>query len=301
MDLPVAQDHWPAGVIDLHCHGGGGASFEGDALEMARGVQFHRAGGTERIVISLVSNPVDRLVWSLGQVRELMLRDPGVLGAHLEGPFLSPARKGAHAEQHLIEPGRDPVARLLEAGAGVLAQITIAPEVPGALDAIELFVEAGVVVAVGHTDAGAATAAAAFDRGATLVTHVFNAMHKGRDADGPAAAALADPRVTLELIADGIHVPPPAIREVFETAPGRVALVSDALPAAGEPDGAHTLGELEVTVARGRATLAGTDTLAGSTLTLRDAVATAVAAGVSRDAALAAVTTTPARVLGLST
>jgi N-acetylglucosamine-6-phosphate deacetylase len=286
---------------DIHCHGGGGHAF-GDTVDGSlAALAAHRAHGTSRVVCSLVSEPLGRTAAAMGVIREAMSRDAGLLGVHLEGPFLAPGRKGAHAASSLAIPTPAAVAALLDAADGIVRQITIAPELPHALDAIERFVEAGVVVAVGHTDADAAMARAAFDRGATLLTHAFNAMAgiSGR-SPGPVGAALADERVTLEVIADGIHVDPTLIASLFRAAPGRVVLVTDAMAAAGAEPGRYVLGGLDVDVADGRAVIAGTDTLAGSTLTMDRAVEVCVGAGISRDDAMAAATTIPAGVLGLA-
>lgn len=285
---------------DIHCHGGGGHSF-GDSVEgTLEALAAHRAHGTSRVVASLVSEPLERTVRAMAVIREAMAVDAGILGVHLEGPFLSPARKGAHDPAALAIPTPDVVEALLAAAEGIIRQITIAPELPHALDAISRFVEAGVVVAVGHSDTDAAMAREAFDRGATLVTHAFNAMHgiSGR-APGIVGAALADERVTLEVIADGIHVDPTLIAALFRAAPGRVVLMTDAMAAAAAPEGRYLLGGLDVDVVNGRAVIAGTDTLAGSTLTMDRAIEVCVAAGVPAAEALAAATTVPAAVLGL--
>jgi N-acetylglucosamine-6-phosphate deacetylase len=285
---------------DIHCHGGGGHAF-GDSVEgTLAALAAHRAHGTSRVVASLVSEPLERTARAMSVIREAMTVDAGILGVHLEGPFLSPARKGAHDPTALVLPAGDAVEALLAAADGIIRQITIAPELPHALDAISRFVDAGVVVAVGHTEADAAIAREAFDRGATLVTHAFNAMHGilGR-APGVVGAALADDRVTLEVIADGIHVDPALIAALFRAAPGRVVLVTDAMAAAAAPGGRYLLGGLDVDVANGRAVIAGTDTLAGSTLTMDRAIDVCVAAGVPASEALAAATTVPATVLGL--
>lgn len=285
---------------DIHCHGGGGHSF-GDSVEgTLEALAAHRAHGTSRVVASLVSEPLERTVRAMAVIREAMAVDAGILGVHLEGPFLSPARKGAHDPAALAIPTPDVVEALLAAAEGIIRQITIAPELPHALDAISRFVEAGVVVAVGHSDTDAAMAREAFDRGATLVTHAFNAMHgiSGR-APGIVGAALADERVTLEVIADGIHVDPTLIAALFRAAPGRIVLMTDAMAAAAAPEGRYLLGGLDVDVVNGRAVIAGTDTLAGSTLTMDRAIEVCVAAGVPAAEALAAATTVPAAVLGL--
>jgi N-acetylglucosamine-6-phosphate deacetylase len=238
---------------------------------------------------------------AMSVIREAMAIDSGILGVHLEGPFLSPARKGAHDPSALAIPTPEAVEALLEAAGGIIRQITIAPELPHALDAIERFVEAGVVVAVGHTEADAGIACAAFDRGATLITHAFNAMHGiTARAPGVVGAALVDERVTLEVIADGIHVDASLITMLFRAAPKRVVLMTDAMAAAAAEEGRYLLGGLEVDVAGGRAVIAGTDTLAGSTLTMDRAIEVCIAAGVPADEALAAATTVPAAVLGLA-
>lgn len=287
------------GFIDLHGHGGGGSAYEDDSFASALAV--HRAHGTTRSVLSLVANPVTALVSSLARVRAVMADDPLVLGVHLEGPFLSPHNKGAHNASYLIDPAPRPVADLLEAGDGVVRQVTIAPELPGAVDATRSFVSAGVAVAVGHTVGTDDQARAAFDAGATLLTHAFNAMpgihHR---APGPIAAAVADDRVTLELILDGVHVHPSVASLLFRAAPGRVALITDAMGAAGAADGPYTLGSLDVTVTDGVAHVAGTDTIAGSTLTQDVALRNAVTrAGLALPEAVAALTSVPAAALGL--
>ncbi len=289
------------GLVDLHCHGGGGHAFGGTVDGTAAAVATHRAHGTDRIVASLVSAPLAETARAAAVVRDAMAVEPGLLGVHLEGPFLAPARRGAHDPRALALPTPDAVRALLDACEGTMRQITVAPELPGALEAVELLVGAGVVVAVGHTDATAAQARAAFDRGAILLSHAFNAMRPiGGREPGPLGAALDDDRVTIEVIADGIHVDPANVATLFRAAPGRIALVTDAMAAAGAAPGRYSLGGRHVDVsADGRAVLAGTDTLAGSTLTLDRAIEVCVAAGVPREEAVAAASSTPARVLGL--
>lgn len=289
------------GFVDLHGHGGGGHAYDDGGAELAAALAVHRRHGTTRSVVSLVAAPVDQLATRLGAIADLAQRDPLVLGSHLEGPFLAPSRHGAHDPAHLRHPDPDAVDTLLGAARGTLRQVTIAPELPWALQAIPRFVAAGVVVAIGHTEADADTTRAAIDRGARLVTHAFNAMpgihHR---QPGPLAAALTDPRVTLELILDGEHVHPDVARVALAAAPDRIALVTDAMAAAGAEDGDYRLGALSVEVRDGVARVAGTDTLAGSTLTqdaaLRHALRTA---GLDPAAAVAALSTVPARVLGL--
>ncbi|PJJ73104.1 N-acetylglucosamine-6-phosphate deacetylase [Diaminobutyricimonas aerilata] len=289
------------GFIDLHEHGAGGHSFDDGPDAIRAALAVHRAHGTTRSVISLVTNPVDVLESSLRGIAELSATDPLVLGAHLEGPFLAPERRGAHNVDFLRSPDSDTIERLLAAADGSLRQITIAPELPGALDAIERLTAAGVAVAVGHTEADADRTREAFDRGARLLTHAFNAMpgihHR---APGPVATALADERVVVELILDGEHVHPDVAALTFAAAPGRVALVTDAMAAAGAHDGDYRLGSLNVTVENGLAVLSGTHTIAGSTLTQDAALRFArERVGVTDRAAVEAVTLAPARALGL--
>ena len=298
------------GFIDLHGHGGGGFSFDeaagaGGAEAVDRALAVHRAHGTTRSVLSLVANPVPALERSLAAIADIARRDPLVLGAHLEGPFLAPGRKGAHNPDFLIAPSPAVIERLMAAAPGVLRQVTIAPELPGALDAVAALAEAGVVVAVGHTEADEEQALAAFDRGARLLTHAFNAMPEiGHRNPGPVVAAIRDERVTAELILDEVHVHPDVARLLLGAADGRVALITDAMAAAGSADGTYRLGSLDVTVTDRVARLAvpggAVGAIAGSTLTQDHALRVATArCGLSLRAAVTALTWIPARVLGL--
>ncbi|MDN4597461.1 N-acetylglucosamine-6-phosphate deacetylase [Leifsonia virtsii] len=295
------QGRWlTPGFIDLHCHGGGGHPYDDGVEEMRAALATHRAHGTTRSLVSHVANPLASLRESLGIVAELTATDPLVLGSHLEGPFLAPERRGAHDARFLRDPEPEAVEELLGAARGTLRTATIAPELPNALEAIGVLIEAGVVVGVGHTTADYAQTARAFEVGARLLTHAFNAMpgihHR---APGPVMAAIENPEVTLELILDGLHVHPSVAALLFREAPGRVALVTDAMAAAGATDGDYRLGGLNVTVHDGLAVLSGTDTIAGSTLTQDAALRNAVTlAGVDPVAAVTALTRTPARVLG---
>ena len=236
----------------------------------------------------------------LALVATLAETDSTIVGSHLEGPFLAIGRRGALAPEFLRDPDPQTIHGLIEAGRGTIRQVTIAPELPGALDAVRQFVAEGIVVAIGHTEADEQVAHHAFDAGATLVTHVFNAMPGIHHRDpGPIAAAFADERVSLELVADGVHVHPSVVQMVFRAAPHRVALVTDAMAAAGGADGHYRLGSLNVDVRGGIAHLAGTSTIAGSTLTQDAALRHAVTvAGVHESAAVEALTRTPACVLG---
>lgn len=288
------------GLIDIHGHGGAGSSFD-DGVEAIRAARaLHRQHGTTRAVVSLVTATLDELAHRVAEIADLMTTDTDILGSHLEGPFLDPGHHGAHAPALLRTPVADDVSRLLAAGRGTIRQVTIAPELPGGIDAIRLITAAGAAAAVGHTDSDAATAVAAFEAGASILTHAFNAMpgihHR---APGPVLAAAADHRVVLEAIADDVHLDPHVVKLLFDAAPGRVALITDAMAAAGSADGDYDLGAVKVTVRDGVARTNDTGSIAGSTLTQDEAVRRAVAAGVPLADALQAATETPARAIGL--
>lgn len=287
------------GFIDIHGHGGGGAAFDDgiDAIRTARAL--HRAHGTTGAVVSLVTAPIDRLAERVSAIADLTETDPGILGSHLEGPFLDPGHNGAHDPQLLRAPVPADVARLLDAGRGTVRQVTIAPELPGGLDAVRLVVEAGAAAAIGHTDADEEVALAAIDAGATILTHAFNAMRPiHHRSPGPIPIAARDERVTLELIADGVHVHDDVMRMLFASAPRRVALVTDAMAAAGMADGAYVLGALDVDVTDGVARVRDSGAIAGSTLTQDAALRRAVAFGAPLVDAIDALTAVPARAIG---
>jgi N-acetylglucosamine-6-phosphate deacetylase len=299
--VDLGGDWLTPGFIDLHSHGAGGFSYDDGAEAIAAALAVHRAHGTTRSVISLVTSPIAELEANLSVIASLTAADPLVLGAHLEGPYLSPQRRGAHNPEFLRDPQPAELDRLLDAAHGTLRQITIAPELPNALELIAILVENGVVVAIGHSEADFALTRKAFDLGARLLTHAFNAMPGiGHRAPGPVVAAFEDSRVAIELVLDGEHVHPDVAALAFRSAPGRIALITDAMAAAGSSDGDYPLGSLSVEVRNGVAHIAGTDTLAGSTLTQDRALRVGIEqANVSPADAVVALTLTPARVLGL--
>jgi N-acetylglucosamine-6-phosphate deacetylase len=289
------------GFLDLHGHGAGGHAYDDGGDELRAALAVHRAHGTTRSVISIVTNPLAELRERLAEVAALTAADPLVLGAHLEGPFLARERRGAHNPDFLRDPDAAAVDGLLDAAAGTLRQVTLAPELPGGLDAVARFTGSGVVVAVGHTEADLAQTRAAFDAGARILTHAFNAMPGIHHREpGPVVAAIDDPRITLELVLDGHHVHPDVAELLFRGAPGRVALITDSMAAAASADGDYRLGSLNVSVRDGLAVLSGTSTIAGSTLTQDAALRNAVGlCGLSRVEAVTALTAVPARALGL--
>lgn len=288
------------GYVDVHSHGGGGASFVTEDPEQALVVvAAHRGVGTTSMVASLVTGAMPDLHRQVAVLAGLVGAGD-LLGIHLEGPWLAEKYKGAHPPRLLADPNPAEVAALLDTGRGAIKMVTIAPERAGALESIRLMTSRGCLAAIGHTNADYETTRAAIDAGARGATHLFNAMPglKHR-APGPVLALWQDPRVVLELVVDGVHVRPELVAWVMATAPGRVALVTDAMAAAAGADGDYLLGELAVEVRDGVARLAGQDTIAGSTLTLDRAVRTAVAAGVGVIPALRAASTVPAAYLGL--
>lgn len=285
------------GFVDIHVHGGGGHDMSASAADMAGAVRFHRGHGTTTSLVSLVTAPVDALCEQLSWAADLA--DTGeIAGAHLEGPFLSHVRCGAQNPDHLLEPDLTAFGRMVEAARGHLRVITVAPELPGALDLIDAAVAAGVVAAVGHTDASYEQATAAFERGATLATHLFNGMRPIHHREpGPVLASL-DAGVPCETINDGIHLHPAVLREVLARGADRLVLITDAIDATGVGDGEYILGGQRVWVRDGAARLEN-GSLAGSSLTMDSAFARAVGNGVEVTQASVAASANPARVIGL--
>lgn len=295
------------GFVDSHVHGGGGANFSGaTAPATATATAFHRSHGSTALIASLVTAEPDRLLRQVSALAEDV--EAGVIdGIHLEGPWLAPTRCGAHAPSLMRDPEPAEIDRILDAGRGAVRMVTIAPERSGALAAIERLVGRGIVVGVGHTEATYAQTRAAISAGATVGTHLFNAMRPiDRREPGPIIALVEDPAVTVELITDGVHVDPAVYRHICRSAgPDRVSLVTDAISAAGMADGIYRLGPLAVEVVAGVARVAGTQTIAGSTATMDHQFRFAVTqSGLPRDEALCSAvrqsSVNPARALGLS-
>jgi len=293
------------GYVDLHMHGGGGHSVLASAADMAAAVAFHRRHGTTRTLVSAVSAPVgamyDMAAWAADLTARGATPDAHVLGSHLEGPFLSALRCGAQDPAALLAPDTGVLRQLLAAGRGTVRVVTVAPELPGGLDLVKALVAEGVVAAVGHTDASYRQTAQALAAGAGLLTHAFNGMRGiGHRTPGPVLAAMDDDAAVCELINDGEHVHAPAARLLFRAMPGRVALVTDAIEAAGMGDGEYLLGKLPVVVRDRLARLSGDGAIAGSTLTMDAAVRRAVVeVGLPVETAVAAATSVPAGVLGV--
>jgi N-acetylglucosamine-6-phosphate deacetylase len=290
------------GFVDIHCHGGGGEAFtSADPARVIKAANAHRRHGTTTMLASLVSRPIPELADQVKALTELV-RDGVVAGIHLEGPFLSAARCGAHDPAILCPPDRASIDRLLDAGDNTVRMITVAPELEHGVDAVRHLVESGVLAAIGHTDATEAQIRPAVEAGATVATHLFNGMRPLHHREpGPIGALLDDERVTVELICDLVHLHPTAVRLAARHAGvGRTVLVTDAIAAAGVGDGVYDVGGLEVRVVDGVPTLAGGAALAGSTLTMDAAFRNAVqSCGLTIEEAVHATSTRAARLLGL--
>ncbi|MEI5099256.1 N-acetylglucosamine-6-phosphate deacetylase [Streptomyces sp. PmtG] len=295
--------HWLVpGFVDIHNHGGGGASFtNGTVDDILHGVHTHRLHGATTLVASTVTGEMDALAQRAGLLSELAEQGE-IAGIHFEGPFISPCRKGAHSESLLRHPDPAEVRKLLDAARGQAKMVTLATELPGGIDSVRLLAEHGVIAAIGHTDATYEQTVEAIDAGATVATHLYNAMPGlGHRTPGPIAALLEDERITVELINDGTHLHPASFQLAFHHAGAeRVALITDAMDAAGFGDGTYHLGPLEVVVSEGVARLAEGGAIAGSTLTLDRAFQRAVTVDeLPVDDVVAAISANPAKLLGV--
>jgi N-acetylglucosamine-6-phosphate deacetylase len=287
------------GFVDLQVNGFGGVDFlEADAPAYERAGEALLETGVTAYLPTLITTPEDELVPALRTV-PVGSDGPRILGVHLEGPFLAPSRLGTHPPASRRDPDLELMERLL--AAGPVRVVTLAPELPRSGPLIDLLHARGITVSCGHTDATAVEADAAFERGVRTVTHLFNAMRPFRHRDpGIAGAALARDDVVVQIILDGIHLADETARLVWRAATGRVALVTDAMAGAGMTDGSYSIGGFAVDVRDG--VVSGPDgVLAGSTLTMIEAVRNLHGLGVSLPEALAAASTVPARVLGLAT
>jgi N-acetylglucosamine-6-phosphate deacetylase len=306
--LDAADEELPylaPGFVDVHVHGWGGHDAMGDATAldgMARGLLRR---GVTSFLPTAVTAPLDRLSAFAQRVRDWLPNAPAdgaePLGFNLEGPFLAHSRRGAHDAQYLLTPADTPRATL-EPLIDRMRLVTVAPELPGALELIRWLSDAGVAVSLGHSAATFEQAGAGFAAGARSTTHLFNAM-TGIDHRQPglALAALLDDAAFAELIADGIHVHPSLWGLIARLKPAdRLLLVSDAMPVAGTGDGRGWIGSLEIEVSGVRATLAGSHTLAGSVIALDVAVQNLVESGVSLPAAVAAASRNALALLGVS-
>jgi N-acetylglucosamine-6-phosphate deacetylase len=287
----------------MHVHGGGGYTFTTADPEQARGAAgFHLAHGTTTLLASLVSAPFEVMLAATKAYGPLV--DEGVLaGVHFEGPYLSELRCGAQNPKYLRDPAGRELDELIGVGASTVRMVTLAPERSGALAAIESLVSHGIVAAIGHTDATHEQTLSAIAAGATVGTHVFNGMRPPHHRQpGPVFALLGAPSVICEFIPDRAHLHDGTLAFATRvTGPARAALVTDAMSAAGMPDGTYDLGQRPVVVTAGVARLAGHDAIAGSTLTMAAALRRAVDIGIPLVDACRMTASTPAAALGLDT
>ena len=250
------------GFIDIHCHGGGGKYFSEDA---PTAITAHREAGTRLQIASLVTADIQTLI---SQIKYLKSQD--IFGIHLEGPYLSPKYFGAHEPALLKQPTISEIEDLLAAGEGAIKMITIAPELPGGIETIVYLTKQGVITAIGHSDAKASDTKSAIAAGAKVVTHFNNAMAKLGEPDSLSEIAL-ESEIYLEQIQDGHHISLTDTVTIVKKAGDRIIAITDAMSAAGCADGNYKIGSLPVTVENKVARLSGTNTLAGSTLTMLDA------------------------------
>jgi N-acetylglucosamine-6-phosphate deacetylase len=296
------------GFLDIHIHGAGGHDvMEGSEEALAAVTRTVASHGTTSILATTVTASLDDTYRSVEGITRYIKQQhttdeprAEVLGLHFEGPFLSPERRGVHPAEFLLLPSAEVLEKLLQASAGNARILTLAPELLGAAPCIEAARSAGLVVAMGHTDATYEQARAAIARGVHHAVHVYNAMRPFSHRDsGVLGAVLTSPEVTAEMIADGVHVEEAAMRLLLQAkGPGCVILVSDGISATGMPDGAYILGKFQVQVAGG-VVRNSEGKLAGSTLTLDRALRNIVGLGIPMPAALGMLTTNPARLLGI--
>jgi N-acetylglucosamine-6-phosphate deacetylase len=288
------------GFVDIHCHGGGGYYFADPvAINLEKVIRTHRLAGTTSQIASLVTTDLTTLTQ---QIKRLIpfVKSGDLAGIHLEGPYLSHAKCGAHDPALLRAPALDEVKALIATGEGTIRMITIAPELEGAMESIAWLVSQGVIAAIGHSDADAETARAAIDAGAQVVTHFTNAMAKMVGGQSMATEVLEGSNIALELINDGTHVPADVIATMMKKAHDRTILITDAMSAAGGGDGKYAIGELDVEVKGGIARLTSNGALAGSTLTMEKAFLNFINKdGADLLTAVHASSTLPAKVLGL--
>ncbi|AEA11633.1 N-acetylglucosamine-6-phosphate deacetylase [Thermoproteus uzoniensis 768-20] len=284
------------GLVDTHTHGCCGVDFTSSPERLGELAKAYLRYGVTSITPTTVTAPRPVLERALAAVRAYAGGGARVLGVHMEGPFINPARRGAQDARHIRRPDLGEAEAYISTG--VLRIMTVAPELEGGLELVSALARAGVVPSVGHTDADYKTAKAAVIAGASRATHIFNAMRGFHHREpGPALALLESEHVYVEFIADFVHLAPEVVRVVVEAAGHRAVAVTDSIAAAGLGDGVYRLGGVEVRVEGPRAFLED-GTIAGSVITLDQAVRNLISLGVDPRRALAAATTAPARSVG---
>ncbi len=299
-DLDAEGGYVIPGLIDIHTHAAVGAdASDGDPEGMLALSRYYAAGGVTAWCPTTMTLQEPELTRAMHAIRDFVRPADGakVAGVNLEGPFLSYAKRGAQNPDNLHAPDIGLFRRLNDASGGLVRLVTVAPEEPGAIPFIR---EASRVatVSLGHTTADYDTAMAAYGAGASHATHLFNAMPPLHHREPGVITAASDAGATVELIADGLHVHPAMVRLTHRLFGEKLVLISDSLRCAGMPDGDYVLGGQPITMKNGRATLSGTDTLAGSSIHLMDGLRRAVSFGVPLEAAVTAATLAPARVIG---
>ncbi len=289
------------GFVDIHCHGGNGSHFfDQEALAASNSANFHLKHGTTSVIASFIAAPIPELKKQIsGLVGQLPLLN--IVGIHLEGPYLSEIFCGAHNPEFLSTPTVEEIKSLLQIGEGWIKMITIAPELPGALESISYLNSVEVIAAIGHSDADDSITKNSIDAGARLVTHFFSAMRPiHHRIGGMTLTSLFDDRIHLELILDNVHIATNAISIPLHFANDRIIGITDALAVAGQPDGDYTLGTTEVELRNSIAKIKGKDLLAGSTLTMDRSFKSAVTKlGLDPIQAVNAFSTRPASLLKL--
>lgn len=305
-DAQLLEGHLVPGFVDTHSHGAAGADFtDPDPAKVARAIDHHRRHGSTTLFASTVTAPMDTVVEQITRLRAVV--ESGELqGIHIEGPFLAEERKGAHPTELLMDPTPEAIEQIIEASGGAVKMITLAPERGNGFGAVRRLSEAGIIPAFGHSDADWATTCRAVDEGMTVATHLFNAMRSVHHREpGPVPVLLNDPRVSVELICDGVHLHHEVVQLAIEAAGrDRVLLVTDAMSATGCADGRYQLGALPVEVSQGTARIVNPDgsagAIAGSTLTMDRAFAFVLEGGQNHVTASRLASTNPARVHGLT-
>jgi len=307
--IDLTGNYLAPGFIDLHVHGGlGRDTMEGSAKAFRAICDFHASGGTTSLLLTTATAPLSKIVEVLRAARDCRPAIGAIAGVHVEGPFISKAKAGAQRAEFIQDPSPAAMRQLLEYS-NVLRRVTLAPELPGALEAIEILRARGISVSGGHSDAWDEDARAAFDRGMRSVTHTFNCMSSARRRGiyrvaGLLEFALSESDISCELIADGRHVSPPLMKMLYRAkGPHEICLVTDATAGAGLPEGSQfALFGKDCIVKNGVCLLADHSALAGSAARMIDLVRTMVReVNVPLNEAIAMATANPARAIGLET
>jgi N-acetylglucosamine-6-phosphate deacetylase len=288
-----------SGFVDLQVNGFGGVDFlSASTSDYVQAGQALLEGGVTAYQPTFITAPEGAMLDALRAMPANGAR-PRVLGAHVEGPFLSPERLGTHPREHRRDPDLELLDRLLDAGR--VTEFTLAPELPGADALIQRALERDIVVSAGHTNATAEEAHAAFDLGVSTVTHLFNAMRPFRSRDpGVVGVALTRRDVYVQMIVDGHHLSDETVRLIWAAAAGRTALVTDATAGAAVNPGSYQLGDIEIEIADGGVPVREDGVFAGTVLTMIEAVRNLHALGIPFEEAIGAATEVPARILGRS-